>query len=110
MFPYWEEHDGREEFKRMILVGKRLLVLFARDHASARDAIAAWVAEVEAASWQLPVDVKARFPSASFVGNNRVVFNLKGNHFRLDAQMNYSAQIVLVRRIGTHAEYDSWTF
>ena len=38
------------------------------------------------------------------------MFNLKGNHFRLDAQITYSAQVVLVRRIGTHAEYESWTF
>jgi mRNA interferase HigB len=94
----------------MTLVGKRLLAEFARTHASSRAAIAAWTAEVEAASWRSPIDVKTRFPSASFVGNSRVVFNLKGNHFRLDTQVNYSAQIVLVRRIGTHAEYDVWTF
>jgi mRNA interferase HigB len=94
----------------MTLVGKRLLNEFARTHASSRDAIAAWTAEVEAASWRSPVDVKARFPSVSVIGSSRVVFNLKGNHFRLDAQINYSAQLVLVRRIGTHAEYNSWTF
>lgn len=94
----------------MILVGKRVLTDFARSHASARGAIASWAAEVEAASWQSPVDVKAKFRSVSFVGSYRAVFNLRGNHFRLDAQINYSAQVVLVRRIGTHAEYDSWTF
>ena len=94
----------------MILVGKRILSEFARTHASSRDAIAAWTAEVEAASWRSPTDVTGRYRSASFVGGDRVIFNLKGNHFRLDVQVNYSAQIVLVRRIGTHAEYDSWTF
>ncbi len=94
----------------MTLVGKRLLTEFAQRHAAARDAIAAWAAEVEAAAWRSPADLKARYASASFIGNERVVFNLKGNHFRLDAQVTYSAQIVLVRRIGTHAEYDSWTF
>jgi len=94
----------------MTLVGKRVLSDFSRRHASGRDAIAAWVAEVEAASWRSPVDLKARFGSASLIGNDRVVFNLKGNRFRLDVQVNYSSQIVLVRRIGTHAEYDSWTF
>jgi mRNA interferase HigB len=94
----------------MILVGKRLLSEFARTHASSRDAIAAWTAEVEAASWRSPIDVKRRYRSASFVGGDRIIFNLKGNHFRLDVRVNYSAQIVLVRRIGTHAEYDSWTF
>jgi mRNA interferase HigB len=94
----------------MTLVGKRLLTEFARSHASARGAIAAWTSEVEAASWRTSLDVKARFRSVSFIGSDRIVFNLKGNHFRLDAQLSYSAQIVLVRRIGTHAEYDSWTF
>jgi len=94
----------------MILTGKRLLSEFGQQHAMARDAIAAWVAEVEAASWRNLVELKARFPSASFIAKDRVVFNIKGNHFRLDAQVNYSAQIILVRRIGAHAEYDSWTF
>ena len=94
----------------MILVGKRLLSDFAQHHASARGAISAWTLEVEAAAWRSSIDVKARFASVSFIGSDRMVFNLKGNHFRLDCQVNYSAQIVLVRRIGTHAEYDSWTF
>jgi mRNA interferase HigB len=94
----------------MILVGKRILTEFARAHASVRGAIAAWTAEVEAASWRSPIDVKSRYRSVSFIGSDRAVFNLKGNHFRLDTQISYSAQIVLVRRIGTHAEYDSWTF
>lgn len=93
----------------MILVGKRLLTEFATTHASARAAIAAWTAEVEAAHWRSPVDVKHRYQSASFVGNS-IVFHLKGNHFRLEVLVNYPAQVVLVRRVGTHAEYDSWTF
>jgi mRNA interferase HigB len=108
MFPHWEHAGLLGSF--MIVVGKRLLTEFAERHASARGAIAAWAFEVEAASWQSSFDVKARFASASFVGNDRVIFNLKGNHFRLDTQISYSAQVVLVRRIGTHAEYDSWTF
>jgi len=94
----------------MTLAGKRLLSGFTRDHASARDAVAAWVAEVEAACWRSSAEVKSRYPTASFVRSNRVVFNLKGNHFRLDAQISWPTQVVLVRRIGTHAEYDSWTF
>jgi mRNA interferase HigB len=94
----------------MILVGKRALTEFARKHANVREAIAAWTFEIEAARWRSGVDVRARFPSVSFVGNDRLIFNLKGNHFRIDVQVNYPAQIVLVRRIGTHAEYDSWTF
>ena len=94
----------------MILLGKRLLVEFSRKHASARGATSAWAAEVEGGAWRSSAELKARFPSVSFVASDRVVFNLKGNHFRLDAQINYSAQVILIRRIGTHAEYESWTF
>jgi mRNA-degrading endonuclease HigB of HigAB toxin-antitoxin module len=115
MFPYWEHEPERHSRCRrvgrsMILVGKGILTEFALGHASARDAIAAWTLEVENASWRSIVDVRARFPSVSLIGKDRLVFNLKGNHFRLDVQINYSARVVLVRRIGTHAEYDSWTF
>lgn len=94
----------------MTLLGKRLLSEFAQQHASARAAISAWAYEVETAAWHSLVDVKARYPSASFIKSDRVIFNLKGNHFRVDTQISYPAQIVLARRIGTHAEYDSWTF
>ncbi len=94
----------------MILAGKHLLAEFARKHALARGSISAWVLEVEQAIWKSGVDVKARFPSASFVGQDRLVFNLNGNRFRLEVQVNYLAEVVLVRRIGTHAEYDSWTY
>lgn len=115
LFPCWDHGDSFGGVflywvGSMILVGKRLLVDFAQRHASARDAVSAWISEVEAASWRSGADVRARFASASVVGNSRVVFNLKGNRFRLVAEVNYSTQIVLVRRIGTHAEYDSWTF
>lgn len=94
----------------MTLVGRPRLAEFGRRHATARDVLAAWAAEVEAAAWSSPSEIKARYRTASFVGNDRVVFNLKGNHFRLDAQINYSAQVVLVQRIGTHSEYEKWTF
>ena len=62
---------------------KRLLTDFARKHATARDAIAAWTLEVEAVAWRSGVDVKARFPSVSFVGNDRLVFNREGTTFDL---------------------------
>ena len=51
--------------------------------------------------------MKARFPSASIVAGNRVVFNIKGNDYRLVVKINYSYRIVHVRFVGTHAEYDS---
>jgi mRNA interferase HigB len=93
----------------MILIGKKLLTDFMKEHATSRSAIEAWSTEIEAATWRCPADVKLRYRTASFIGDH-VVFNLKGNHFRLDTMINYLSQVVLARRIGTHTEYDSWTF
>ncbi|WP_420633981.1 type II toxin-antitoxin system HigB family toxin [Candidatus Palauibacter sp.] len=73
-----------------------------------RGQVQAWVAEVEEATWRDPHDVRERHASASFVGDRRVVFNLKGNRYRLGVQISYEAQVVAVLRIGTHAEYDGW--
>ena len=92
----------------MELVGLPKLDAFAQSHADVRGQLRAWVAETEDATWQTPQDVKDRYASASFLGDGRVVFNLKGNDYRLDVHINYDAQIVAVRRIGTHAEYDRW--
>ncbi len=94
----------------MTVVGKKTLNEFGQQHADVRAAIAAWAAEVEGAAWKGPQDVKKRFPSASFIGEGRVVFNIKGNHYRLDVQIDYITKVVLVKRIGTHAEYDTWKF
>lgn len=62
------------------------------------------------ATWRTPVEVKARYVSASFLAGNRVVFNLKGNKYRLDTQIAYQIGVLIVKRIGTHAEYNRWTF
>ena len=94
----------------MRLVNKPLLEDFERKHADARSQIDAWICEVEDAQWSGPHDIKSRFPTASFLADNRVVFNLKGNKYRLDVKVAYENQIVLIKRIGTHAQYDRWTF
>ena len=59
------------------------------------------------ASWQTPADIKAHYRSASFVGNNRVVFNIKGNDYRLIVAIAYRVGIVYIKFIGTHAQYDA---
>jgi mRNA interferase HigB len=94
----------------MKVVGVAILDGFSRHHADVRSQIKAWLAEVEEADWNGPQDIKKRFPSASFVGNNRVVFNIRGNSYRLDVKVNYKNKVVLIKRCGTHAEYDRWTF
>jgi len=61
---------------------------------------------VRRAKWRGPSDIKSVYRNASFVGNNRVVFNNKGNDYRLIAAINYMAGIVYIRFVGTHSQYD----
>jgi mRNA interferase HigB len=68
----------------------------------------AWLVEAEHAEWRTPNDVKARYASASFLAENRVVFNIGGNRFRLVLRIAYRTQTVVIERVGTHAEYDTW--
>ncbi len=66
--------------------------------------------EVEEAEWNGSADIKARFPSASFLSENRVIFNIKGNKYRIEVKVSYEVKVVLVMWIGTHAEYSKRKF
>jgi mRNA interferase HigB len=78
---------------------------FKKRYGDARGAIDAWVCEVVDAMWQTPQDIKARYRSADFLSDNRVIFNIKGNNYRLLVKVRYQGEIVVVEWIGTHAEY-----
>ena len=73
---------------------------------AARFQYEAWLHIVGRAQWRNPEDVKASYPKASILKASRVVFNIKGNDYRLIAQVQYQAGIVAIRFFGTHAEYD----
>jgi mRNA interferase HigB len=94
----------------MKLLGRPKLLAFERKHPDVRGPLRAWVAEVQDAEWQKTMDIKERYQHASFIDGQRVVFNLKGNSYRLDTRINFVARIVLVIRAGTHAEYTRWRF
>jgi len=94
----------------MKVVGRKELERFAQKHADVRGQIDVWLAEVEDAEWESTTDIKSRYAHASFLANNRVIFNLKGNNYRLDTKISFKNQIVVVVRIGTHAEYTKWKF
>lgn len=66
----------------------------------------AWVHNLRAAEWSRPIDVKGMFRSADILGNERVVFNIGGNKYRLVAAIHYRGKRVYVRFVGTHREYD----
>lgn len=72
----------------------------------AEQPLKAWYDEAKAATWKLPQDIKNAYRNASFIANNRVVFNIKGNDYRLIVAVAYRTGIVYVKFIGTHAEYD----
>ncbi len=92
----------------MRLVGKELLAKFADRHAGIRGPLNSWIFEVEEADWTGPADIKARYPNASFLSDNRVIFNIKGNSYRIETKVGYAIKVVLATRIGTHAEYSKW--
>ncbi len=65
-----------------------------------------WFQETSEAAWKNPKDIKKEYPSASFLAENRVIFNIKGNNYRLIVKINYDYHMIWIRFIGTHAEYD----
>lgn len=64
-----------------------------------------WIVDVRASQWRTLHDIKERYPSASLLPNNVIIFNVKGNHFRLEVQVALQVGVVAIKWIGTHAEY-----
>jgi len=89
------------------VVGREVLSDFTKRHADVRAQVAAWIAEAEEASWKSQQDVRARYRSVSFIGK-RAVFDLKGTKYRLVATIAFNTGVVVIERIGTHAEYTKW--
>jgi len=80
---------------------------FWQRHPDAEQPLNAWYEEATSATWTQPADIKARYRSASVLKNRRVVFNIKGNDYRLIVAIAYRLQIVYVKFVGTHQEYDA---
>jgi mRNA interferase HigB len=87
------------------LVGRIHIDDFVKKHVAARRWVQTWVLEVEDAVWRSPQDIKDRYRSASFLANNVVIFNIKGNQYRLKCVIAYKTQTVVIQWVGTHAEY-----
>jgi mRNA interferase HigB len=96
----------------MIVIGKDVIENYFADHAghrgikAARSQYEAWLAIVLRAEWRNPEHVKASYPKVSILKAGRVVFNIKGNDYRLIARVQYQAGLLAIRFFGTHAEYD----
>jgi mRNA interferase HigB len=73
----------------------------------AEQPLRAWFEEASKATWQQPADIKAQYGNASILQNRRVVFNIKGNDYRLVVALSYKLQLVFVKFVGTHRQYDA---
>ena len=76
------------------------------NYADSKSALESWHYEVLKRDWNNPNEIKAQYKSASVVGDNKVVFNICGNKYRLIVKINYVTKIVFIKFIGTHKQYD----
>ena len=90
----------------MRIIAKSALREFWEKHPDARVPLQTWFHDVERSTWNSPTDIKAIYHNASFVANNRVVFNIKGNHYRIVVVVVYPHGVVYIRFVGTHEAYD----
>lgn len=90
----------------MKIFTKKTLKEFADLHADVKVALQDWIETVEKAAWSKFADIKQTFNSVDNVGNQRYVFNIKGNDYRLVAMILFKPQFIYVRFVGTHSEYD----
>jgi len=84
----------------MNVISKRTLVLFYEKHPQSKTPLEVWHSDVRKAQWQTPEDIKRMYASASFLPDNRVVFNIKGNDYRLIVHIDYPRKIVRVKFLG----------
>src|SRR5574338_214155 len=89
----------------MRVVSRKMLRQFWKKHPEARQALQAWYIDVKHAHWKNPSDIKTVYQNASFLSNNRVVFNIKGNAYRVIVVVLYKYGNVYIRFVGTHKNY-----
>jgi len=88
------------------IIAKRTLREFWEKHNDCEQQLKAWYRESERAEWTTINQLKAEYPNASILKDNRIVFNIKGNNYRLIVKFSFEYQIGWIRFVGTHAEYD----
>lgn len=94
----------------MRILGLPILEQFKIKHADSRGQLEAWQNDVARENWQTSQDIKRRYRSADFLADNRVIFNIKGNAYRLVVQVRYQHGLVMIEWVGTHAEYNKKKF
>jgi mRNA interferase HigB len=90
----------------MHVISKKKLKEFWGRHPDAEQSLRAWYADAKRANWTRPTDTASVIQSARPISNNRVVFKIGGNKYRLVAAIRYQSGVIFIRFIGTHSEYD----
>jgi mRNA interferase HigB len=90
------------------VAGRQLIEKFIRKHANSKASLSAWLEDAEEAEWKTSQDIKDRYRSADFLSEDRVVFDIGGNNYRLVVLVRYRNGMLLIQKIGTHAEYSKW--
>ncbi|WP_044529443.1 type II toxin-antitoxin system HigB family toxin [Herbaspirillum sp. B65] len=91
----------------MRIIALSTLRTFWTAHPAAETPLRAWHALASRVNWKTPADIKAAYRNASFIRNNRVVFNIKGNDYRLVVAVRYDKELISIRFVGTHRQYDA---
>jgi len=90
----------------MQIIAKKVLVDFNEKYHDSKGSLESWHYEAKSAEWKTSMDIKKRYRTASILKNNRVVFNICGNKYRLVVKVEYKLKTIYIRFIGTHKEYE----
>lgn len=93
----------------MKILSRPILHQFKRDHPKVGKRLDAWCLDVEQSQWSSPHDVIEKYNNTvDFLGDNRAVFNIKGNQYRIVARIFYDRNLIIIEKAGTHSEYSKW--
>ena len=109
MFPKWEYNIPRWEGLKgeVRVISRKILKQFSAKHKDAESSLNAWYYEAKKAKWGNSHEVQRLYGNSSILKHGRIVFNISGNKYRLVVMINYETQMIYIRFIGTHLEYDN---
>ena len=110
MFPFWEllldSYFGNTYNSTVRVIARRTLTEFSQKHPEVKSSLDTWYCEVKKENWKLPQDIMRRYPKCRIIENNRVIFNILHNKYRLIILVQFEAGLVYIRFVGTNKEYD----
>ena len=88
------------------IIARKTLLEYCKKYPEAKTSLLSWYHELEKSEFKSINELRRTFPDVSIIGDNRIIFNIKGNTYRLIVKVNYDYQMIWIRFIGTHAQYD----